>query len=102
MIIDGGGFAGRPPQVRAFCSLMSRPWFLRRVYPAFSSFYMRSRTDADRRSRDTGVATTREDPGLRAVSELWGSFASPEHDLRGSGPATSRPRRSSSGAGAIR
>jgi pimeloyl-ACP methyl ester carboxylesterase len=82
VIIDGGGFVGRPPQVRAFCSLMSRPRFLRRVYPAFSSFYMRSRTDADRRSRDTGVATTREDPGLRAVSELWGSFASAEHDLR--------------------
>ena len=83
VIIDGGGFVGRPPQVRVFCSLMSRPWFLRRVYPAFSSFYMRSRTDADRRARGTGVATTRADPGLRAVSELWGSFASPEHDLRG-------------------
>ena len=44
---------------------------------------MRSRTDADRRARDTGVATTRADPGLRVVSELWRSFASPEHDLRG-------------------
>src|SRR5208282_4494558 len=40
------------------------------------------RTDADRRARDTGVATTRREPGLRAVSELWRSFASPEHDLR--------------------
>jgi pimeloyl-ACP methyl ester carboxylesterase len=82
VIIDGGGFVGRPPHVRAFCSLMARPWFLRRVYPAFSSHYMRSRTEADRRSRDTGVETTRADPGLRAVSELWGSFASAEHDLR--------------------
>jgi len=82
VIIDGGGFVGRPLQVRAFCSLMSRPWFLRRIYPAFSSFYMRSRTDADRRARDTGVATTRENPGLRVVSELWGSFALAEHDLR--------------------
>ena len=25
VIIDGGGFVGRPPQVRAFCALMSRP-----------------------------------------------------------------------------
>jgi pimeloyl-ACP methyl ester carboxylesterase len=83
VIVDGGGFAGRPPHVRAFCSLMSRPWFLQRIYPSFSARYMRVRTDADRRARDTGVATTREDPGLRAVSELWRSFAMPEHDLRG-------------------
>jgi pimeloyl-ACP methyl ester carboxylesterase len=91
VIIDGGGFVGRPPQVRAFCALMSRPWFLRRVYPAFSSWYMRPVTDADRRARDTGVATTREDPGLRAVAELWGSFASPEHDLRAAAGAITAP-----------
>lgn len=91
VIVDGGGFVGRPPQVRAFCSLMSRPWFLRRIYPAFSAFYMRARTDADRRSRDTGVATTRRDPGLRAVCELWGSFTSPEHDLRGDAAAIAAP-----------
>jgi pimeloyl-ACP methyl ester carboxylesterase len=82
VIVDGGGFAGRPPHVRAFCALMSKPGFLRAIYPAFSSRYMRVRTDADRRARDTGVRTTRRDPGLRAVSELWRSFASPEHDLR--------------------
>jgi len=91
VIIDGGGFVGRPPQVRAFCALMSRPWFLRRVYPAFSSWYMRSVTDADRRARDTGVATTRADPGLRAVAELWGSFASPDHDLRAAASAITAP-----------
>jgi pimeloyl-ACP methyl ester carboxylesterase len=82
VVIDGGGFGGRPPHVRAFCALMSKPWFLRRIYPAFSARYMRARTDADRRARDVGVATTRADPGLRAVTELWVSFASPEHDLR--------------------
>ena len=82
VIVDGGGFAGRPPHVRAFCALMSKPGFLRAIYPAFSSRHMRARTDADRRARDTGVRTTRQDPGLRAVSELWRSFASPEHDLR--------------------
>jgi pimeloyl-ACP methyl ester carboxylesterase len=91
VIIDGGGFVGRPLQVRLFCSLMSRPWFLRRVYPAFSAHYMRVRTDADRRSRDTGVATTRRDPGLQAVSELWGSFASPEHDLRAEAAGITAP-----------
>ncbi len=82
VIVDGGGFAGRPPHVRLFCALMRRPWFLRAIYPAFATLYMRPRTTADRRARDVGVATTRHDPGLRAVSELWGSFASREHDLR--------------------
>jgi pimeloyl-ACP methyl ester carboxylesterase len=82
VLIDSGGFAGRSPHVRAFCALMARPWFLRRIYPAFSARYMSARTAADRRARDTGVATTRADPGLRAVADLWRSFASPEHDLR--------------------
>jgi pimeloyl-ACP methyl ester carboxylesterase len=91
VVIDGGGFGGRPPHVRAFCALMAQPWFLRRIYPAFSARYMRARTDADRRARDTGVATTRADPGLRAVSELWRSFASPEHDLREEAKAITVP-----------
>jgi pimeloyl-ACP methyl ester carboxylesterase len=82
VLLDSGGFAGRPLQVRAFCALMSRPWFLRRIYPAFSALYMRSRTPADRRAREVGVATTSCDPGLRAVTQLWRSFSSPEHDLR--------------------
>jgi pimeloyl-ACP methyl ester carboxylesterase len=82
VLIDSGGFLGRSPQLRSFCALMAEPWFLRRIYPRFSARYMRARTDADRRARDAGVATTRSDPGLRAVSELWRSFASPEHDLR--------------------
>jgi len=82
VIVDGGGFAGRPAHVRAFCALMSQRWFLRGIYPSFSTRYMRPRTAADRRAREAGVATTRRDPGLRAVTELWRSFASPEHDLR--------------------
>jgi pimeloyl-ACP methyl ester carboxylesterase len=82
VIVDGGGFAGRPLYVRMFCALMSRPWFLRRIYPSFATRYMRPRTPADRRVRDVGVQTTRRDPGLRAVAELWRSFASPEHELR--------------------
>jgi pimeloyl-ACP methyl ester carboxylesterase len=82
VLIDSGGFAGRPPHVRIVCALMARPGFLRRIYPLFSARYMRARTAADRRARDAGVATTRADPGLRAVAELWRSFASPEHDLR--------------------
>ena len=41
--------------------------------------------------RDVGIATTRQDPGLRAVSELWGSFASPEHDLRAEAASITAP-----------
>ena len=91
VLIDSGGFVGRGPQVRTFCSLMSRRWFLRAIYPWFSARYMRARTDADRRARDTGIATTRRDPGLRAVADLWRSFASPDHDLRRHAPAITRP-----------
>jgi pimeloyl-ACP methyl ester carboxylesterase len=91
VLVDSGGFGGRPPQVRAICALMSRPGFLRRVYPSFANRYMRPQGGADRRVRDVGVATTRKDPGLRAVAELWRSFASPEHDLREGAPSISAP-----------
>jgi pimeloyl-ACP methyl ester carboxylesterase len=91
VIVGGGGWLGRPPHVRSFCWLMSQPWFLRAVYPSFSARYMRARTDADRRARDTGIATTRRDPGRRAVAELWRSFASTEHDLRRDADAIGAP-----------
>lgn len=91
VLVDSGGFLDRPLQVRAFCALMARPRFLRAIYPWFANRYMRPRSDEDRRVRDLGVATTREDPGLRAVSELWGSFTSPEHDLRAEAPSISAP-----------
>jgi pimeloyl-ACP methyl ester carboxylesterase len=91
VLIDSGGFGGRPLHVRAFCALMARPGFLRRIYPSFANRYMRPRSDADRRVRDVGIATTREDPGLGAVAELWRSFASPEHDLREGAPSISAP-----------
>jgi len=91
VLVDSGGFLGRPPQVRAFCALMAKPRFLRAIYPWFANRYMRPRSDEDLRVRDLGIATTRQDPGLRAVSELWGSFASPEHDLRAEAPSISVP-----------
>jgi pimeloyl-ACP methyl ester carboxylesterase len=82
VIVDGGGFVGRGPHIRAVCAAMGRPRFLRAIYPAFSRHYMRARTDADRRSQASSVATTRAEPGLSAVSGVWRSFPSPEHDLR--------------------
>ncbi len=47
--------------------------------------------DADRRALRVGVATTRRGPGLRAVSELWRSFGSREHDLRGEAASITAP-----------
>jgi pimeloyl-ACP methyl ester carboxylesterase len=91
VVADGGGFAGRSPLVRAFCAVMGRPRLLRAIYPRFATSYMRPRTAADTRARDAAVATTRRDPGLRAVSELWRSFDSPEHDLRSQAPSIVAP-----------
>ena len=91
VLVDSGGFLGRGFQIRAFCALMTRPRFLRAIYPWFANRYMRPSSEADRRARDTGIATTRQDPGLQAVSELWGSFASPEHDLRAGAASITAP-----------
>ena len=91
VIVDGGGFSSRPPQERAFCALMSRPRFLRAIYPAFARAYMRPRTAADRRALQAAVRTTRSEDGLAAVCGLWGSFASPEHDLRAGASAITAP-----------
>ncbi len=91
VLVDAGGFAPHTPPVRAFCALMSRPGFLRRVYPAFARRYMRPRTEADRRALKAAVATTREDPGLGTVCDLWASFVAPEHDLRREAGSISAP-----------
>ncbi|MCL2584184.1 MAG: alpha/beta hydrolase [Streptosporangiales bacterium] len=82
MMIDAGGFEDRGLFDRVFCALMSRPRFVRGIYPLFSWAYMRSRTAADRRARANAIAITRTAAGVRAVSEIWGSFNRPEHDLR--------------------
>lgn len=91
VLLDTGGFQDRTPFVWLFCALMSRPRFLRTIYPAFSAVYMRPRTAADRAARAASVATTRSDPGLRAVAELWHGFLSPEHDLRSAAPTIAAP-----------
>jgi pimeloyl-ACP methyl ester carboxylesterase len=82
MIIDGGGFEGLSPFGRGFCALMSRPWFVRGIYPLFSRQYMRARTAADRRARASAIAITRTGAGVTAVAAIWRSFSRPEHDLR--------------------
>ena len=101
VIVDGGGFAGRPPHVRAFCALMSRPRFLRAIYPAFSSRYMRARTDADRRARDNGVRTTGTTPACARSASCGAASPRPSTTCAPRRPASKRPR-SSPGAGTTR
>ena len=91
VIVDGGGFLPRSLLVRGFCAAMGRPGFLRRVYPSFSRRYMRAQTPADARALATGVATTRADPGLRTVADLWRSFSSRDHDLRANAAKITAP-----------
>jgi pimeloyl-ACP methyl ester carboxylesterase len=91
ILVDSGGFARRSPLVLGFCALMGRRRFLRAIYPAFAARYMSARTADDRRARDGAIATTRGEPGLSAVSQLWRSFASREHDLRRSARAITAP-----------
>jgi pimeloyl-ACP methyl ester carboxylesterase len=82
MIIDGGGFEKPRVPSRVFCALMSRPRFVRGIYPLFSTVYMRCRTDADRQARTHAIATSRSPAGVTAMSEMWRSFTLPSHDLR--------------------
>ncbi len=91
VLADTGGFLPVTPVVRAFCALMGRPGFLRRIYPSFSARYMRARTDADRAARKRAVATVRTPPGRAAVAGLWRSFSTVEHDLRAEADAIAAP-----------
>jgi pimeloyl-ACP methyl ester carboxylesterase len=91
VLIDSGGFLAPSARVRAFCAVMGRPGFLRRIYPTFSARYMRARTDADRAARERAIATTRDRAGLAVVAGLWASFSSPEHDLRAAAASIAAP-----------
>ena len=96
VIIDGGGFegggsGGSERAGRVFCALMSRPGFVRRVYPLFSRAYVRPRTAADRRARASAIAITRTAQGVKAVTGIWHSFGLPEHDLRAQAAAITAP-----------
>jgi pimeloyl-ACP methyl ester carboxylesterase len=86
VLIGSGGFEGSGSASgvlgRVFSALMSRPGFVRLIYPLFSQAYMRPRTAADHRARAGAIATTRSTAGVTAVSEIWRSFRLPEHDLR--------------------
>ena len=83
VIVDGGGFQAPALQVRALLRPDGAAPLPARDLPRLQrAATCAHRREADRRARDASIATTREDPGLQAVAELWRSFVSPEHDLR--------------------
>jgi pimeloyl-ACP methyl ester carboxylesterase len=82
VLVDSGGFAGPTLRSRAFCAAMSRPWFLRAIYPWFAARYLHARDGAALRIRDAAVDAARRPGTTEILSALWGSFSGPEHDLR--------------------
>jgi pimeloyl-ACP methyl ester carboxylesterase len=82
VLVDSGGFSPVTAVSRAFCAAMSRPGFLRAIYPAFARRYLRSGDPAARRCHERAVATARRPGSTEIVNGLWHSFGSPEHDLR--------------------
>lgn len=82
VLVDSGGFLALTLKVRAFCALMGRPGFLRRVYPQFAARYMRASREEDRAVLEQTVTGMRDPVRVETVASLWRSFADPAFDLR--------------------
>jgi len=91
VLVDCGGFNPSNPAVSSFCWLMGHPGFLRRIYPAFATRYMRARTDADRRILADAKRVGRDRDLARVVAAVWASFSTPGHDLRGDATRITAP-----------
>lgn len=91
VLVDSGGVLAPTVRVRAFCSLMGRPGFLRRVYPRFAARYMRAGRAEDRRVLADTVAGMADPVRIETVASLWRSFAQPGFDLRADVRAIAAP-----------
>ena len=91
VLVDSGGFDGPTLRSRAFCAAMSRPWFLRAIYPWFAARYLHARDGAAVRIRDAAVAAARRPGTTEILNGLWRSFSGPEHDLRADAGGISAP-----------
>jgi len=91
VLVDSGGFAGPTLRSRAFCAAMSRPWFLRAIYPWFAARYLHARDGAALRIRDAAVDAARRPGTTEILNGLWRSFSGPEHDLRADAGGISAP-----------
>ena len=67
-----------------FSQVMGTPAVFGRAAPLFVRGYMKAKTDSDREIVERAIATARTTEGVRTGTALWRSFATPEHDLRGS------------------
>lgn len=83
VLVNASGFTPLDPATRAFCRLMGRPGFNARAVPHLVHWYMKARTDFDRRITERVVARSRTPEGTAVSSALWTSFADPAYDLRG-------------------
>jgi pimeloyl-ACP methyl ester carboxylesterase len=84
VLVDSGGFAGPTLRSRCFCAAMSRPWFLRAIYPWFATRYLHARDGAALRIREAAIDAARRPGTTEVLNGLWRSFSGPEHDLRAS------------------
>jgi pimeloyl-ACP methyl ester carboxylesterase len=91
VLVASGGFAGPTVRSRCFCAAMSRPWFLRAIYPWFATRYLHARDGAALRIREAAIAAARRPGTTELLSALWRSFSGPEHDLRASAGGISAP-----------
>jgi len=91
VLVDSGGFDGPTLRSRAFCAAMSRPWFLRAIYPWFAARYLHARDGAAVRIRDAAVAAARRPGTTEILNGLWRSLSGPEHDLRADAGGISAP-----------
>jgi pimeloyl-ACP methyl ester carboxylesterase len=91
VLVDSGGFAAPTLLSRAFCAAMSRPWFLRAIYPWLATRYMHARDGAAVRIRDAAIDAARRPGTTEILNGLWRSFTGPEHDLRASAGGIGAP-----------
>ena len=91
VLVNAGGFVPWNPLARSFCRVLGTPAVFRRAAPLFVRGYMKARTDSDRQIIERATAVAKTPDGVRTATELWRSFATPEHDLRGRAGGLSAP-----------
>lgn len=83
VLVNNGGFLPMNPLLRLFCRVLGTPAVQRIAAPTHIRGYMKAKTANDRAIVARAIAAARTDEGVRVVTGLWRSFATPGHDLRG-------------------
>ncbi|WAC93961.1 alpha/beta fold hydrolase [Mycobacterium sp. Aquia_213] len=82
VLVNTGGFVPLGPTTRAFCRVIGSPAFVRLGASAFIRGYMKAKNDSDRKIAERAIAAAKTSEGIRTLTGLWRSFATPAHDLR--------------------